>query len=74
MEPEHKELVTVFFSDIVGFTKLSAAMDSSKVTRAPAPTQNIADSEVPNEASRKLNALGKYSCGRRQECLQASRS
>jgi serine/threonine protein kinase len=31
VEPEHKDVVTIFFSDIVGYTDMSARMDPSKV-------------------------------------------
>jgi serine/threonine protein kinase len=31
IEPEHKECVTIFFSDIVGFTDISAKLEPSKV-------------------------------------------
>jgi serine/threonine protein kinase len=31
VEPEHKDVVTIFFSDIVGYTEMSARMDPSKV-------------------------------------------
>ena len=32
VEPEHKECVSVFFSDIVGFTNISAELDAIKVS------------------------------------------
>lgn len=31
VEPEHKDCVTIFFSDIVGFTAISASLDPKKV-------------------------------------------
>ncbi len=35
--PEHKEMVSVYFSDIVGFTSLSSTISSAKVAAAPPP-------------------------------------
>jgi hypothetical protein len=32
--PEHKEMVSVYFSDIVGFTTISSTISSAKVVAA----------------------------------------
>jgi hypothetical protein len=38
--PEHHELVSVYFSDIVGFTTISSTITSAKVSCQPALPRN----------------------------------
>jgi guanylate cyclase, other len=62
VQPEHKDMVTVYFSDIVGFTKLSSTIDSSKVTDLLARLYNKFDTLADQYEVHSLETIGDGEC------------